>query len=196
MEQVTHRACPRKHAPCGRLCRRTILFCLAIGLSLVIASSSPAADEPLEYQVKAAFLLNFTKFIEWPAAAFESAGSPMEICILGEDPFGTALDQTVAEEVVNNRKVTVQRMKHPPSPKSCRVLFVSKSEKDLDKILPALGPGVLTVSEGEGFIREGGMIAFVIENRRVRFSINQATAENAGLKISSRLLNVAKSVEK
>ena len=82
------------------------------------------------------------------------------------------------------------------SAKACQVLFISKSEKDVAKILPALGPGVLTVGEGEISIRDGGMIAFVIENRRVRFDINQTAAENAGLKLSSKLLSVARSVEK
>jgi hypothetical protein len=168
---------------------------LAAGLGLLLPLSCAAADPPVEYQVKAAFLLNFTKFIDWPAAAFPAPDSPIAICVLGDDPFGAALDQILAGEVVNGRKVAAQRIKHAPPPKSCQVLFVAGSEKDVAKIVPALGPGVLTIGEGESFIRGGGMIAFVIESRRVRFEINRTAAENAGLQLSSRLLNVAKSVE-
>jgi hypothetical protein len=128
-----------------------------IRLAILLGWSSPffcrAADAQLEYQVKAVFLLNFTKFIEWPAAAFELPVSPVTICILGEDPFGAA------------------------------------------KPLPDLGPGVLTVGEGETFTREGGMIGLVIDNRRVRFDVNQTAAERAGLKISSKLLSVARDVQ-
>jgi hypothetical protein len=154
-----------------------------------------AADEPLEFQVKAAFLLNFTKFIEWPEAAFGAAGAPITICVTGDDPFGGALDQIVAGEVVNGHKVAAQRIKGAPSSQSCQVVYVSPAEKDIPRLLAGLGPGILTVGEGETFIKDGGMIAFLIENRRVRFSINRGAAENAGLKLSSKLLLVAKSVE-
>jgi hypothetical protein len=162
---------------------------------LVLPPAFPAADESLEYQVKAAFLLNFTKFVEWPQSAFEAADSPIAICILGDDPFGAALDRTVAGEVVGGRKLTIQRLKRAPAPKACQELFI-RTDKEISRIPSGLGPGVLTVGEGESFLRDGGMIAFVIESRRVRFSINLSAAENAGLKLSSRLLSVAKSIEK
>lgn len=173
----------------------TIPIWLAACLGLAVACLGQAADEAPEYQVKAAFLLNFTKFAEWPAAAFSAPDAPIEICVLGEDPFGTALDRIVAGEVVNGRKVIARRIKQAPSPKSCQVVFAGRSEKELLKITAGMGPGVLTVGEGGDFVRGGGMIAFVIENRRVRFEINQTAAQNAGIKLSSRLLNVAKSVE-
>ena len=155
-----------------------------------------AADDSLEYQVKAAFLLNFTKFTEWPGSAFAQADSPMSICIFGDDPFGNALDQVVAGEVVNDRKVTVQRIKAVPSPKACQVVFFSGAAKDSVRILHGLGPGVLTVGEGESFVRGGGMIGFVIDNRHIRFGINQTAAEGAGLRLSSKLLSLAKVVER
>jgi len=197
MEQVTCSGFHRWKQRHRRLRRYPVLApCLVFLLGLVLPPPSPAADESLEYQVKAAFLLNFTKFVEWPAAAFEAADSPIAICILGEDPFGTALDQIVAGEVVSGRKLTIQRLKRAPAPKSCQVLFIGRADKDVPKIPPGLGPGVLTVGDGESFIRDGGMIAFVLENRRVRFSINQSAAENAGLRLSSKLLSVARSVEK
>jgi len=169
---------------------------LAAMLCLVFTMQTRAADESLEYQVKSAFLLNFTKFIEWPSSAFEAPNSPIAICILGEDPFGATLDQIVAGEMVNNRKVMVLRIRRTPEPKACQVLFLNRPEKEVAGLLGSLEAGVLTVGEGENFIRDGGMIAFVIENRRVRFSANQMAAERAGLKISARLLNVARSVKK
>jgi hypothetical protein len=178
-----------------RLRRLGRLICLASALVLSAQVSSPAEDEPLEYRVKAAFLLNFTKFIEWPAAAFDTSDSPFSICIIGDDPFGNALDQIVAGESVNGRKLIIQRVKQTPPPKSCQMVFVSKPETEMMKILPEMGPGVLTIGESEGFIRDGGMIAFLLENRRVRFGISKTHAENAGLKLSSKLLNVARSVE-
>jgi YfiR/HmsC-like len=155
-----------------------------------------ASEQDLEYQVKAAFLLNFTKFIEWPPAAFTDSNSPFTVCIMGTDPFGRSLEQIVEGETVNSRKLIVQRIIQGPPPKSCQVLFAGKAERDVSKILSGLGPGVLSVGEGPGFLRDGGMIAFVLENRRVRFDINQTVAENASLNFSSKLLSVARSVEK
>jgi hypothetical protein len=187
MEQVTS----------GRLQHKSIVVCLAIGLGLGLGlpCACQGSDEVSQYQVEAAFLLNFTKFVEWPTTAFAAQDSPIAICILGADPFGSALDQIVAGEEVNGRKVAARRIKQAPQPKSCQVLYAGGSEKDVSKMLSALGPGTLTVGEGENFLRDGGMIAFVVENRRVRFEIGQTAAEKAGLKLSSRLLNVAKSVE-
>jgi YfiR/HmsC-like len=188
MEQVI-----RNHF--GLLRKSAFLLALITGAAALIPTFLQA-EEPLEYDVKAAFLLNFTKFIEWPAEAFASSAAQISICVLGEDSFGSTLDQIVSGEAVNGRKVTVQRIKRPPPPRTCQILFVSKSEKEVAKTLSALGPGVLTVGERDTFIREGGMIAFVIEERRVRFDINQGAAEKAGLKLSSKLLSVARSVEK
>lgn len=159
--------------------------------------SAPVAHESLEYQVKAAFLLNFVKFTEFPPSAFRDGDSPITICVSGDDPFGNALDQLVKGETVGGRKVVAQRIKRVPVGKACQVLFLHAFEKNtVETILAAVGSGVLTVGEGEKFIQNGGMIAFVIENRRVRFDVNQAAAESAGLKLSSKLLTVAKAVEK
>jgi hypothetical protein len=197
MEQVTRSGFQRcKHQTGGLPGNPAILLGLIVGLGLILPFCSQAADAPLAYKVQAAFLLNFTKFIEWPASAFAAADSPVAICILGDDPFGSALDQIVEGEVANGRKISIQRINRAPTPQSCQVVFVGKPDKEALKILPALGLGVLTVSEGSSFVRGGGMIAFVLENRRVRFDINLTVAENAGLKLSSKLLSVARVVEK
>ena len=169
---------------------------LALGFAMILRLSAFAMDGPLEYQVKAAFLLNFTKFVQWPATAFAAADSPIAICVWGNDPFGKVLDQIVAEEVVDGRRVVVRRIKGTPAPHTCQALFVNGTEKEALGSLSGLGPGVLTIGEGEGFVHRGGMIAFVVENRHVRFGINESAAAAAGLKLSSKLLSVARSVEK
>ncbi len=166
-------------------------------LALVITSCAvvtAAEAVALEYQVKAAFLLNFTKFIEWPAGQPENTA--FKICILGDDSFGGLLDRMVEGETVGSHKIEVQRSRFDP-PVSCQVVFVSPNyDGNLSRTLTGLGPGVLTVGEGDRFVREGGMIAFVIENRHVRFDVNQTAALNAKLRFSSKLLNVARMVKK
>jgi hypothetical protein len=167
-------------------------------LMLLLASGHAgrgAVQTPSEYQVKAAFLLNFTKFVNWPDAAFASPEMPISICILGEDPFGPELDKIIEGETVNNRRLAVQRVRRLPLP-PCHVVFVGQEEKEPGKILAGLRAGILTVGEGERFLRDGGMIAFVVDNRRVRFDVNQPAAAAAGLQISSKLLSVARNVEK
>jgi hypothetical protein len=169
-----------------------LLACLSLALARPVQAEE---QQPLEYQVKAAFLLNFTKFAQWPPSAFADEHSPLALCILGEDPFGNTLSDMVKGEVVNGHELVVQRIRREPAPKSCQVLFVAKSEKEVNRILEVLGPGVLTVGEGEKFLQDGGIIAFVIENRRVRFDIDQRAAAKAMLTLSSRLMNVARSVK-
>jgi hypothetical protein len=156
----------------------------------------PAAAQapPSEYDLKAAFLMNFTKFVEWPPEVFPVATSPITICVLGEDPFGPTLDQMLEGEVVNSRTLAARRIETVPAPRACHVLFLSSSERDIPQILKATGPGVLTVSEVGNFLQSGGMINFVVENRRVRFDINQSAATAAKLRISSQLLKVARVV--
>ncbi|MDP9052919.1 MAG: YfiR family protein [Acidobacteriota bacterium] len=179
----------RKSSPALRLRSR-----VAIGLlSLLPLTASATGADQLEYQVKAAFLLNFTRFVEWPP---ESAGaSAASICISGADPFGGVIDQMVAGETLQGRRLEVLRV-HRPFPASCRVLFINGPEKNVSGLLEPPEPGVLTVSEEAGFLREGGIIQFVVEKHRVRFDINQSAAAKAGLKISSKLLSIARSVEK
>jgi len=172
---------------------------LLLGVAVCVgftALQRAAAEAVLEYEVKAAFLLNFTKFTDWPTSAFANPDSPLTICILGRDPFGRALDDVLQGEEVDGHKLAVRRISQNPEPQACQVLFVGNGEKEVRKILGGLGRGVLTAGDGEGFIRDGGIIAFVLENRRVRFDINQSAAEAAGLKLSSQLLSVARSVQK
>jgi hypothetical protein len=171
-----------------------LLWLLPLAPFAIPHQAGSAAPQSLEYQVKAAFLLNFTKFIEWHALPETAPDSVFTICILGEDPFGTVLDRTVEGETVNGRKLVVQRVDHISN--ACQILYISRSEKGSKELLGKVDPGTLTVGEGDGFTREGGMIAFVLDNRRVRFTINLSATRNALLTLSSRLLAVAKAVEK
>ena len=178
----------------GSPARAALLFCLVALVPSLISGQAP--QQASEYQVKAAFLLNFTKFVIWLDAAFADANSPLAICILGDDPFDGVLDQLVEGEEVNGRKLLVRHIQQPPAPKLCQELFISSRQKDVPAIIAAAGPGVLTVGDRDGFLREGGIIAFVIENRHVRFDINQRAASSASLSLSARLLSVARSVQK
>lgn len=170
----------------------TILLCLITGL---LQQATAADEKSLEYQVKAAFLLNFTKFTEWPSSVLPSASSPFTICIMGVDPFGKSLEEIIRGESLGGHRMAIQRVERGSRPQGCQVLFISKIERDIGRVLADLGPGVLTVGEGDSFLQDGGMISFVIENRRTRFDVNPTTAESAGLKLSSRLLSVARSVK-
>ena len=153
-----------------------------------------AAEATPVYEVKAAFLLNFTKFTEWPASAFASGNTPISVCILGRDPFGHFIDDIVRGESVNDRRIVVNRIADVSGAKTCHVVYLGEETASAG-VIHSLNRQVLTIGEGERFIRDGGMIAFVIDKRRVRFLVNPAAARAAGLKLSSRLLNVAKTIE-
>lgn len=186
-------AVSRAKTPVGLLPRRPAArYCCAILLCCSVFAFAQAS----EYEVKAAFLLNFTKFIDWPPAVFAESGSPFNICVLGKDPFGNILDRLVEGEKVAGHPLTVRKIAQTPSEPKCQIIFIDESAKDVPQILKAAGTGTLTVGEGDRFIREGGMIAFVVENHRVRFDINRTAAEAAELKLSSRLLGVARFVQK
>jgi len=149
-----------------------------------------------EYQVKAAFLHNFARYVEWPAGSFRTAGSPLIIGVVGEDPSGGALDDTLRGRVANRHPVQVRHLRWSDPLDGCHMIFVSSRELDhLAVILKSAGEGnVLTIADIEGFSRSGGAIEFRMVGNRVRFDINLSAAERAGLKISSKLLNVARAV--
>jgi hypothetical protein len=150
------------------------------------------------YQLKAAFLYNFIKFVEWPPKAFQGTQSPYVIGVVGKDPFGPVLDETFRGKTVNGRPLAVRRMVSDENISECHVLFISSSERRrLRQILDKIGTApVLTVADMEDFSGDGGMIEFVTEGAKIRFHINLEASRNAGLKIHSTLLNLAKIVRK
>lgn len=156
------------------------------------------SQEPFsEYQVKAAYLFNFLKFVEWPEGAFGDPLAPIVIGVVGDDPFGNALPQVVAGKTVQGRDLVVHAFHSGENVRSAHILFISASEKKrAPMILSGLrGSPVLTVADLDGFLDEGGMIQFVNENDRVRFAINLTATSQARLKMSAKLLSLAKIVD-
>ena len=162
-------------------------------VSLAVWSPKVCAQTVNEYQVKAVFLYNFARFVEWPA---DPPTVPIVIGILGEDPFGNALEETVRGKTINGHELAVKHLKSGQEARGCQIVFVASSERRrLRPLLASLGgAGVLTVGETEGFAESGGIISFTLEDDRVRFEINVDAAQRAGLKISSKLLSLAKVV--
>jgi YfiR/HmsC-like len=166
------------------------------GLTGFAVSAAAQQTKPQEYQVKAVYLYNFGRFVEWPPS---SAGDEsFVICVLGQDPFGAALDSTVAGEMIDDRKLVARRIAAPGDAAGCRILFISSSEAAHLKDILALvnKTTVLTVSDLPGFSDSGGMIEFVLQENKVRFRVNLAAAEKAGLTLSSQLLKVATDIKK
>jgi hypothetical protein len=158
------------------------------------ASSARSAEENVEYNVKAAFLFNFTKFVDWPADSFADEKAPFQLCVLGEDPFGGSLDDVVANETVSGRPIVVRRLPRGTDPRFCQILFLGRTERERQaEVLAGLrGAPVLTVGESDRFLADGGLIRFFLDARKVRFEIHLPNVERTPLKISSKLLRLAK----
>jgi hypothetical protein len=150
-----------------------------------------------EYQVKAAFLYNFVKFVEWPSQAFETPKDPITICVLGHNPFGNALEEVIRGKSIGGRAIVFREVNHVEQANSCQILFVGAADnKRYRSLCVNLKPvGVLTVGEAQGFAVGGGMIHFTLDAGRVRFEINVEAAEHAQLHISSKLLSLAQIVK-
>ncbi len=161
-----------------------------------LPTRSEAGGASLEYQVKAAYLLNFTRYVEWPSEALDAPGAPMRICVLGRDPFGPVLDATVQGKVSQGRSLTVTRIRSPREASACHVVFVSRETwREHREFLESLRTkGLLTVGETDEFAQEGGVIGFVIQEETVRFVVNADARDRAGLRISSRMLSLAAAV--
>jgi hypothetical protein len=167
----------------------------------VVVCAAPAAQVPeqpfLEYQVKAVFLLRIAQFTEWPQAAARPPEAPFVIGVLGEDPFGSQLDLAVAGEKIAGREVAVQRFDRLERLGPSDILFVSGSERrNVDRVLKRIaGEPTLTVGDFQGFVGQGGAVELYLENERVRFRIDRAAAQAAGLSMRSQLLRAAASVQ-
>ena len=149
-----------------------------------------------EYELKAAFLFNFAKFVEWPPSAFANPQSAFLICVLGPDPFGSALDDALLRHSIQGHAVALLRMKRTADIVGCQILFVPASERNrLPEVIAKLrGQYVLVIGENEDFASSGGVIQFALEQNHIRFLINTDAADRSGLKFSSKLLALAKIV--
>jgi hypothetical protein len=178
------------------MCLYVIVFLCAGAVRVAPAQVASRTGAVKEYQLKSVFLFNFAQFVDWPADAFADAQAPLVIGVLGDDPFGPFLDETVRGEHVNGRSLVVRRYRRLEDVKNCHILFVSRSESEqLPAILAGLkGRSILTVGDMPDFAVNGGMIRFVNEKNRIRLSINLDAAKSANVTISSKLLRPAEIV--
>jgi hypothetical protein len=162
-----------------------------------LLSSAAVAAAPTEYQVKAVFLFNFSRFIEWPASTFATPDAPFVMGVFGHDPFGADLDRVVKGESVNGRPLVVRRVQSVADAAACQILFIHQSEdRRLSEVLSALDRrSTLTVSDLPGAAQRGLMIRLVTENGRVRMRVDLESARAAALVVSSNLLRAAEVVK-
>lgn len=175
----------------GLLTGRTLLIA-ALATSVAVEATPVRAQDGLnEYDVKAAFIYNFAKFVQWPP---ETTSSALVVGVLGDGPLGDPLVQIVNGKTVQGRELVVRRIRNDDDLRSCDIVFVGASEerRTADIVGSLRSRPVLTVGETPHFLRDGGMIRFLIERNRVRFQIDSQNADQAGLKISSQLLSLAK----
>jgi len=175
----------------GLVCR--LRCALLLEVLLIAGAQGQAVDE---YQVKAAFLYNFAKFVTWPPQSFQTSKDPIVICILGSNPFGGELEEAVQGKVVEGRKLLVLQISDAKQAASCHILFISSSERKRSRSILAdlRSTGILTVGESEGFAGYGGVVNFKLEGNRVRLEVNIDAAEQEKLRISSKLLSLAQIV--
>ena len=184
--------------------RRIGILIIALSVSLSWAPGALAQDRDSsnssEYLIKAGFIFNFAKFVDWPPTTFAQPDSPIVIGILGTDPFGAIIDQIVQDKKIGGRGFVVKRLKWGTDLKDlkeCKILFVGASERvHIDELVQIVkGLPILTVGETPGFAEHGGVIRLVLEDNRVRFEVNVDAARQAGLTISSRLLTLARIIQ-
>jgi hypothetical protein len=186
---------------------RTFLFFAMVAASSLIRGGtlhgqSESVDEEKALKVKAAYLLNFTKFVTWPADVFQDEHSPIIIGIAGTDPFGPLLDQTIKDKTVSGRELKVQRFQWRvgddlSAVKKCHLLYVSSSlGDDTGSLVAALSRlPILLIGEGTELAKSGGTLGFVMEEGRIVFWVNKKAAETAKLQLSSQLLKLARPFE-
>lgn len=182
---------PQRRSP-AVLCIVLVLACVP----LLARAQRAAAQVAGEYEVKAAFLYNFAKFIEWPALEVPAVPEAFSLCVLGDDPFGGSLERVVRGKTVQDHPLIVRHLVDVEEAVRCQILFVTASALgQFRRMLAAVeGAPVLIVGDTEDVVHWGGMVGFHMEGNRVRFVINQAAVERAGLQASSQLLNVADKV--
>jgi hypothetical protein len=171
--------------------QRLAIALIAVPMALSEAHPTPVQAPSIEYRLKAAFLYNFSKFVEWPAQAFPRRDLPLVICLVG-DPFRGILDEIVQGQTIDYRPVEIRRIADAQV-RGCHIVYVSppESQRSTEIIKATTNMAILTVGESEDFIDKGGMIRFIEKDRRLHFQINPDAAERASLKVSSRLLQLA-----
>ena len=176
-----------------------------VALAIATAAAAPGVvgraraqetNTPTEYEVKAAYLYNFARFVQWPPDAFSSPTAPFVLAVLGEDPFGSTLDSTCEGKRLSDRPIVIRRIRRAEDLDGAHMVFISASQmREMSHIAQSLANrSILSVGDLSGMAREGAVIGFRVENERVRFDINLSRAEQSRLKVSSQLLKVAMTV--
>jgi hypothetical protein len=177
------------------------LLLAAVAVAWVfVATPALQAQNPrhTDAEVKAAYLYNFGRFVEWPGQIPAGQGDFFTVCVLGQDPFGPSLDATLAGETISGKTIVAKRISSAEESSNCQILFLSLTDDSrLNKVIAELDKkAVLTVSDMPQFAKRGGMIQFVLEGKRVRFEVNLRATQQAGLTLSSELLKVATAVRR
>lgn len=194
VESKIHNTAPRSGRRCGL---RPVLWPLLASWVFWVGQGPVTAEPDIskEYQIKAAFLYNFTKFIEWPAGKFADSTAPIVIGVIGSNPFGTVLADMIKDRKVNGRSIQFREINSVSEVRGLHVLFVPAAETRFGQLAEALREGsVLGVGESEVLLSYGGAILFVQEGDKLRFEINLNSAERAKLKISSQLLKLSRKI--
>ncbi len=189
------RTVARHHPGQGAVLASLAAVCLLAGVQAVPATPE-GRDSPIEYKVKAAFLFSFTKYVKWPDGAFEKDVSPLVVAVVGKDPFGTALDETLAGKSIGRHPFVIRRFKSANELEPCHLLFVPAAEGPRTAKIAAhyAGTSTLLVGDPAHFAKTGGVVGFFIAKKRVRFEINTDAAARARIEISSQLLKLARIV--
>jgi len=193
------RRVPSDRATRPVLSLRPLLIAVAAACAfLAIPVLHAQNPRPTDYQVKATYLYNFGRFVEWPGKVAAAQSGPFAVCVLGQDPFGPSLDATLAGETIGGKTVVAKRISSAEESGDCQILFLSLTDDSrLNKIIADLDKkAVLTVSDMSQFVKRGGMIQFVLEGKKVRFEVNLTATQHAGLTLSSELLKVATAVKR
>jgi hypothetical protein len=174
---------------------RTAAFLSIIGMFIISWASVVGAEEPSEPQVKAAFVYNFTKFVQWPNHILPPGEPQLSLCVLGNDHLADTLD-SLKGKTTSGRQLSVRRIAGPEDAGRCHIVYIGRSERDQARnILKGMKSGILTIGDMPQFASSGGIINFVIVESRVSFEVNVDAAEKAGLRISSQLLKLAQIVK-
>jgi hypothetical protein len=164
----------------------------AVALFLGLLGAGQDAELP-EYVVKAGFLFNFAKYVEWPADAFDGPKAPIRVGVAGDDPFGATLEKTLKDKNVNGRGFTIDRFKEPADIQRCHILFVARTGKERTSAMleRARQPGMLTVGEADGFAQAGGVVSILIEEGKPKLEVNLGAAQERKVVINAKLLKLA-----
>ena len=172
------------------------LLVLGTGLLAMLGGELAYAQAISEDQVKAAYLYNFAKFVEWPEGSFPDASAPVRLCVLNDPSIGAQLSQIVKDKQISGRSIAVVPIQTAEQGRSCQILFINSAQNwQAEHVIKILqGASVLTVGEATGFVEQGGIVNFVMENDQVHFQVNHKAATQCRLRMSARLLSVAKLV--